>query len=304
MRPLYVWGLALFLFATAVAHGAAFTFSKTNNHLDILRNGKIWLRTMTTPYSSKHPEDTYKVFTHIYDFAGKAPITKGPGGKYSHHRGLFIGWRDTRHNGDPSDTWHMKNASQRHRAWKSTGIEGDAAVQVEAVDWCDERGKTFLHETRTIRVQPGANDARIIDFESELAPVNCDVEFRGDPHHGGMQVRLANEVIDHPDTTRFILPKGASRLDYDRVVGAWWVCCSAVINGSRYWILHMTPQSNPTGQPVYAIRPYGRLGAFFEPDVSKGEKLDLRFRIIVSKMQLDREQCQALYDSYRSGSHS
>ena len=43
--------------------------------------------------------------THVLDFDGKEPITEVYG-KYTHHRGLFIGWKDTIVNGVDFDTWH------------------------------------------------------------------------------------------------------------------------------------------------------------------------------------------------------
>src|SRR5262249_13160001 len=52
-------------------------------------------------------EETFKVYHHLYDPSGQALITKGPGGLYTHHRGLFYGFKATY--GDKkitADTWH------------------------------------------------------------------------------------------------------------------------------------------------------------------------------------------------------
>lgn len=52
-------------------------------------------------------EATFKVYHHLFDPAGKEVITKGPGGKFTHHRGLFYGFKATY--GDKqitADTWH------------------------------------------------------------------------------------------------------------------------------------------------------------------------------------------------------
>ena len=36
--------------------------------------------------------ETYKPYLRIVDPANGQPITKGPGGTYTHHRGIFFGW--------------------------------------------------------------------------------------------------------------------------------------------------------------------------------------------------------------------
>ena len=40
--------------------------------------------------------ETYKVYHHVYDPLGKGFVTKGPGGLFPHHRGLFYGFNKKR----------------------------------------------------------------------------------------------------------------------------------------------------------------------------------------------------------------
>ena len=93
--------------------------------------GKPWLQTQVTPFDPKDPETTYKVYTEILAFDGKAPITKGPGGKFPHHRGLFLGWKDTLIDGQDLDTWHMSNSIQQ----LNRVVSNKDGEQVLAVDW-------------------------------------------------------------------------------------------------------------------------------------------------------------------------
>lgn len=268
---------------------------------DLLVDGRPWLRTMITPHdasSAETREITYKVYTHILDFAGEAPITKGPGGKYSHHRGLFIGWNHSMVRGERYDTWHMSNSYQEHVAWLEQRTGGDQAKQAQHVRWYTLKGEPIIDETRVIAARKGEDDLRIVDFSSSLISRAGDIALRGDSHHAGMQVRLANEVAEHEETTQYILPEGAKERANDEVFGGWWVCCSAVVRDKRYWIIHMTPPNHPTGQPVYSIRRYARFGAFFEPDLKEDQPLDITFRVIVSEKELDRASCQRLYDEY------
>ncbi len=266
---------------------------------DLLVDGKVWLRTMVTPFEKRgaaNREKTYKVYTHILDFAGKEPITKGAGGKYTHHRGLFIGWKDTLVGGKDFDTWHMSNCYQQ-LAEITEGKDG-GPKQVMKIDWSTLKGEPFIKETRTIAAKPGADDLRVIDFTSHLESVAGPIQLRGDLQHAGMQVRMANEVSEHEDSTQYTLPEGATEDDSDQVVGAWWTCCSPVVRGERYWLVHMTPPDHAAGIPVYSIRQYARFGAFWEPDLAPDKPLDVTFRVVVSKTELDRAACQALYDAY------
>jgi hypothetical protein len=268
---------------------------------DLFVDGKAWLRTMITPYDATSPatrEATYKVYTHIMDFDGKEPITKGPGGKYTHHRGMFIGWNDTQVGDRHVDSWHMKQCYQAHEGWLDEKGAEHMAQQSEQIKWCDLLGAPFIQEVRTIRAQAGEDGLRIFDFESILTSVAGEIQLHGDLQHAGMHVRLADEVSTHEESTEYILPEGATELGDDRVEGAWWVCCSAVVADKRYWIIHMTPPTNPGGVPVYSVRRYARFGAFFEPTLEEGKPLDLSFRIVVSDHTLGRRACQILYNEY------
>lgn len=268
--------------------------------VDMIVNGAPWLRTVVLPFDRNNAEHTYKVYAHVYDFEGAAPITKGPGGLYTHHRGMFIGWTDTMVEGTDYDTWSMGNSYQQHVAWLQFGSEGNAVKQVERIEWRDLDDKTFIDEIRTIAASTGENGIRILDFTSLLTSLRGTIELKGNVQHAGMHIRMANEVNDHQDTTQYILPDGAERQKDDAVTGGWWVCCSMVVRDKRYWILHMTPPNHPAGQPVYSVRAYARFGAFTEPTLEAGKPLNLTYRIAVNNRELDRAACQALYDQYAS----
>lgn len=265
---------------------------------DLTVDGKPWLRTVTTPYDSDRHEETYKVFTHIMDFEGEYPLTKGIGGKFTHHRGLFIGWRETRVGDGTYDTWHMEQCTQQHVAWNDTVATDNSASIVEQISWGPIAGMLFLSEERTLTARASESSVRVFDFQSRLRAESAPVELKGDLQHAGMQIRLANEVSEHPETTEYVLPKGAAEGDDDKVTGAWWVGCNADINGKRYGFMHMTPPNHPTGQPVYSIRDYGRFGAFFETTVTPDEPLHVEFRIVLSPEPLDAPTCARLYNEY------
>ena len=60
-------------------------------YLDVVSDGKVVVRYMyehDTSTKETHHE-TYKPYLHVFNAEGKKPITKGPGGKFTHHRGIF-----------------------------------------------------------------------------------------------------------------------------------------------------------------------------------------------------------------------
>lgn len=296
---------AIFLCALAAA--------AEDKTLDLIIGGVPWAKTVITPYddSSKEArEQTYKVYTHIMDFAGKEPITKGAGGQYTHHRGLFIGWRVTTVGDKKFDTWHMTDCYQAYTKYAGASGGADQNAQALEIEWRDLDDKPFIREMRQVNAYAGSDGIRIFDFASILTALDEDITLRGDSHHAGMQVRLSNEVAENPEKTVYILPEGAKRLDNDEVSGAWWVVCNATIGGKSYSVMHMhrpssvarfNQPSDPVGVMLYSIRPYARFGAFFEPNLKKGEPLALTFRVIVSEQPIDGAKAAALYAEYASG---
>ena len=65
-------------------------------------------------------DETYKVYDHLFDLEGNR-VTKGPGGLYPHHRGLFYGFRVVTYDGGKkTDIWHCPKASQQHEKFLET----------------------------------------------------------------------------------------------------------------------------------------------------------------------------------------
>ena len=90
------------------------------------------------PYdnSSKAIRDrTFKVYDHLYDpDDGKRQVTKGPGGLYTHHRGLFYGFQRVSYgpNGATKvNIWECPNAHQSHEGVLSS----EAGRVLGAICW-------------------------------------------------------------------------------------------------------------------------------------------------------------------------
>lgn len=283
------------------AEDTSYTFE---HGADVQVNGVTWLRTVITPFDAARPELRYKVYTHLYDLEGILPITKGDGGKYPHHRGLFIGWRKTRIGKRTVDTWSGSPtddgqfAIQQWKEWKALRADSGGAAQTGLIHWSIENEEPFMTELRSIKALSLGDRIRMVDFESILSALEEEVVLQGDPQHAGVHVRMAQEVADNESATEYVLPEQAKILEDDVVEGAWWVCASMPVRGKRYWVLHMTSPDLPTGVPLYSIRKYGRFGAFFEPEVEVAKPFGARFRIIWTDQPMDRARCEELYKAY------
>src|SRR5688572_6646284 len=95
-RELVVISLSALVAVSAfAADTAGFALKdEPGKHLDVLHNGRILSRYMYA-YDTSTPAarlKTYKPYLHFFDATGKAPITKGAGGSFPHHRGIYLGW--------------------------------------------------------------------------------------------------------------------------------------------------------------------------------------------------------------------
>lgn len=264
---------------------------------DLAVNGSVWLRTVTPTYSADAHKSTYKPFTHIIGEMGEA-ITKGVGGIDTHHRGMYIGWNEVKTGSGVWDFWHMKaGVSQRCVSIDSNGT----SHQEMLVEWVLSDGRPVITETRAVSCSEGANGERVFDFTSVLSSRSGDIRLRGDAHHAGMHVRMANQVFWHQWSTRYVLPAAATESMNNIVENARWVCCSPVVDGTRYWLLHMTHPSTIDGAPLYSTRRYGRFGSFFTTDLQEDTPRTLRFRVVYSAKPLARADCERLFTEYVTG---
>ncbi|NDE98604.1 MAG: hypothetical protein EB034_10040, partial [Verrucomicrobia bacterium] len=96
MKLRYWLCLALSLVVVASAGAAeGYAFADTaGKHLDVTFGGKPLVRFMYAydPSTKESLHDTYKPYLHVFAPDGDQLITKGPGGQFTHHRGIFIGW--------------------------------------------------------------------------------------------------------------------------------------------------------------------------------------------------------------------
>ena len=283
----------------ARAADAGFTLQdKPGECLEVILDGKIAARYVYAHDTSTPARrlETYKTYVHVFDAEGKAPITKGAGGDFTHHRGIFIGWNKIGFNGKTYDRWHMNNGEQVHQKFLDRKAGAEEAVVACLLHWNDEAGKPIVEETRTLTFRRAPAPARlVVDFATVLAAPQGDVKLEGDPEHAGIHYRPANEVVRKE--TVYVFPKeGANAhkdLDYP------WVGETYVLDGKKHSVVEMNHPGNPKGTKYSAYRDYGRFGAFFTAEIKQGAVLAVKYRFLVADGEMPgTEVIQKNWDAF------
>jgi len=283
-----------------------FAWQNTRGESAILSlDGKPALEYMYAALDESSPqakEETYKVFHHLYDPHGTRRVTKGSGGKYTHHRGLFYGFnRITYGDGKQVDTWHCKgDAHLSHAAF----INSEAGIVLGrhqvTVDWHGIDKEVFAREQREMTVYnlPGG---RLVEFASQLKGVITPVVLDGDPQHAGFQFRADNEVAAQTaGQTYYLRPDGRGSLGQTRNwpqveshVNLPWNAMSFVLGDQRYTAVYLDHPDNP--KPArHSERDYGRFGSYFEYRLTDDRPLALNYRVWLQQGELTGEQAEAL----------
>jgi hypothetical protein len=290
-------------------------------HTDLLFNGKPALRYMHEPYddSSKENRDrTYKPYHHVFSPDGATLLTKGPGGLYPHHRGVFYGFNKITYGDDQKcDTWHCtEGAHQSHIMEIRHSADADRAQHESLIHWYGAGAEPFANEQRQLSVsRPSVAGVEgwQIDFRSKLETTDGKpIHLDGDPQHAGFQFRATQEVPDKTAKETYYLridgkgkpgdyrnwePKEPESAISRECVDRPWNALSIVVGGERYTIVYLDHPTNPKPSR-YSERDYGRFGSYFVADVTKDKPLEVKYRLWVQAGEMTVEHCQALSDKF------
>lgn len=276
-----------------------FTFQdRPGDHLDVMLDGKIVVRYMyahdrSTP---QRLHDTYKPYLHVFDADGKAPITKGPGGLFTHHRGIFAGWMKITFQGKNYDRWHMKGGDIVHQKFLLRKADRDHAVFTAVNHWLADAKTVILEEERTMTIRPAGKPGRLlIDVHLKLSAPNGDVRLDGDPEHSGVQFRPANEIA--VKETVYVFPREKANPHKD--VDYPWVGETFTLGRARHSVVLLNHPDNPKKTRFSAYRDYGRFGAFPAAAVANDHPLILKYRFLVADGSMPPvEYVQKAWDEY------
>ena len=311
--------LAMSTFLSSVHAGQKTGFTWKNQPekkiADLYYNGNPVLQ-YVYPYDDSSAEslhDTYKVFHHVYGPASKAIITKGPGGKYTHHRGLYVGWNKTKFDDKELDFWHCKNGAHlRHAKMIDMKGNADSGTMSSEIHWNDAKGKPVIQETRIVTVTPikvatSKSPAWQIDWQTTLESKRGEIKLDGDRQHAGFQYRAAQAVAESNNAT-YVRPEGfpqqtapfqiSDKTDPNGHINLGWFAMTYEIEGKRYNVEYFENPNVPKPSR-FSERPYGRFGAFFGTKFDESKPLKMKYRIIVSEGKTPTQsEIQKRYDQF------
>jgi hypothetical protein len=251
--------------------------------------GRPVVRYMHTKLDETTPaarQATYKPYHHVYDPSGKRYLTKGPGGVFPHHRGIFFGFnRISYGEGRKADTWHCRNGeNQSHQAVVVEEAGPVLGRHRVTIHWNGQKQDTFAIETRELTAYqvPGGT---LLEFASRLESQVGSVRLDGDPQHAGVQFRATQDVPDKTaDQTYYLRPDGRGLAGKFRNwpgdkahVNLPWNALSFVVDAQRYTCCFLDRPQNPK-EARFSERNYGRFGSYFEYSLDTSRPLEVSYR--------------------------
>lgn len=286
---------------------SAFAWQTIDPQLDRLYlNGRPVIEYDHPVFDYEDIEHTKKPFHQVFSPDGSRLITKGTGGLFPHHRGIFLGFYAFIDGSDERvDIWHARNGERSEHNRVIRKIEGPVAGgHVLAIDWIDLEGEKFVDEIREVRAFRQPDGQLLIDVRSELTALRDKVLLGGDRHHAGLQFRAAQEVADNREATRFIRPDAWSHkpsdveLGDDNIRDFPWNAMFFEIEDHTYTVAYLSHPSNPTGAEM-SERTYGRFGEYFSQELTRDETLVMNYRFWVKKGDApSRTEIQHRFDNY------
>lgn len=275
-------------------------------------DGRPVLRYMYEPMDESTKErrgETYKVYHHVYDPKGTRLVTKGPGGLFPHHRGLYFGFNRISYEVDgqnkTADTWHCNNGeSQSHEGFLASEVGPVLGRHRLAIDWHGKDGKVFATEQREMTAYNTVGGT-LIEFASRLTSKVGKVKLDGDPQHAGFQFRASQEVPDKTaKQTYYLRPDGQDKPGSFRNwpankqhVDLPWNALSFVLGDQRYTCCYLDRPQNPK-EARFSERDYGRFGSYFEYELDTNKPLDLNYRIWLQEGEQTVEGVQAIANNF------
>lgn len=326
MKHLPAFFLGLALAACPVVNAAdGFSWKDTpGKHADLSFGDRLVARYMYERLDLSSPErreETFKPFHHVFDVAGKETITKGAGGKFTHHRGIYYGFSKTGYTdaagkAQTVDTWHCRPGAagqpgthQTHEEFLEQIGDEKRAVQKVKIAWRGNDGVVFANEERILAFSWDTDGALVVDFSSKLVPVSGKVTVDGDPQHAGFHFRASGEVADSTaKQTYYIRPKTGkddpgktinwdAKNDTEATRDLAWKAMSFVTGGDRYTTVYLDRPTNP--KPArFSERDYGRFGSYFVSEATPEKPLQVAYRLVIAKGERTPEQCEALSAAY------
>ncbi len=293
--------------------GKRFAWAPEDNGATLLTfDGVPVLEYIHPRFDPENIEDTKKPFHHVFSPDGTRHLTKGLGGLFPHHRGIYFGYNHIRFEGGGADIWHATRGERSEhrgtlRAWAGPVFGGHSV----RIDWTDAEDTRFIEETRTLRVFKQSSGDFHIDFTSTLTSRVGDIELAGDNHHAGVQFRAAQYVADNRELSSFLRPGDWADRDpaseHAGITGLPWNAFQFTIEGDDYTVAYLSHPANGDiagdDRREMSERLYGRFGEFIPTTLTADQPLTFRYRFWVTdrRENLERAEIDAHHQAYSQG---
>ena len=258
--------------------------------------------------------ETYKVYHHVYDPTGKRYVTKGPGGKFPHHRGLFFGFNRISYGEHKADIWHCR--AGEHQLHKEVVEQSTGPVlgrQRLAIDWYGQHDDVFAKEQRELTAYQ-LDGGLLIEFATVLTSQVGKVRLDGDPQHAGFQFRGSQDIPDKTaKLTYYVRPDGKGEPGKFRNwssrpkiieteqnlqhINLPWLALCFVLDDKRYTCCYLDHPGNP--KPArFSERDYGRFGSYFEYDLDTDNPLKLNYRIWLQEGEMTVDEVNQISNAF------
>jgi hypothetical protein len=279
---------------------------------DLCFGNRPVLRYMYTPFDGSSQESidiTRKPYHHIFDPDGSRLITKGDGGKFPHHRGIFYGHNRVKVDGQTLDIWSAGGPEhQLHTGFVSEFAGPVFGDHVVTVDWKDRKGKTFVIETRRVVVFRSPKDQTLIQFYTAVATAGGPVALEStNNHHGGVQFRAAQAVADNEKDTRFLRPGRWTTMPADKAIDVEqhkgfrdlpWDAIQYKLGDRSYTVVDLCNPRNPRNAEM-SERAYGRFGEYSTWQLTREKPLLLSYRFwVVASPDVKPAQVDLKYEDF------
>jgi hypothetical protein len=267
----------------------------------VVEDGRVAASLECLRYEPARHEATSRVFHHVFAPDGRL-VTKGLGGQYPHHRGLFLGWNRVRCGDERLDFWHCSHGeTQRFLAFTSPaamGLTGD--WQVAAIDWLAAGGRPVLHELRATRARTHADGSNVLDVRIVLRAGASAVVLDGDPQHAGHQFRAPREFGEpQAPAVRYLRPAEARGQRDDVWSGCAWIAAVLPFADGAVTVLRVEGPGNPPA--LWSTRAYGRFGSFSRCELEPHAERRLEYTYVVALGERDLSWCRQVAEAARAG---
>ena len=231
-----------------------------------------------------------------------------------HHRGVFWAWHQVTVKGRKmGDAWLAQDFLARVVSAEPVAVPGKTATLRVRAEWVspaltDAAGteQPFLDEVTTVRVQRVENDVRKIDFEIRLTPRVDDVSLGGsqdDKGYGGFSVRARL-----PEDLRFLGSRGPLTPRRGALKAARWVDLVGSFRGTAgrpAGISILCHPSLPGFPQPWILRSQASMQNPVWPGrrpvaLTRDKPLSFRYRLLVHRGDLSRDQLERLQTEYES----